>query len=203
MKFFKKDEIAVVSFVLVVLFVISFFNFRVALRRSRDAQRRADLADVSNALDRFHKDFGKFPFASEDGKIIACEPDNFDELVVQFRENSQFKFSDYLKELGDCRWGDDSLRDLTDDAHEPYLKSIPKDPRFADGLSYYYLSNGDLYQIYAYLEGEEAALGYNGGVVQRKLPCGNEICSYGKTFGKLPLDKSIEEYENELLRENK
>jgi type II secretory pathway pseudopilin PulG len=202
MNFFKKDEIIIISLILLFLASVSFFNFKTALRRARDAQRRADVSSVANALEKFHKDYGKFPLSSEDGKIKACKPENFDDLVNKLNEDQSFSFSDYLSNLKACEWGKDSLASLIDEKKEPYLQSLPRDPHYEDAITYYYLSNGNRYQIYTYLEGEEDALGYDEATVGRNLACGNEICSFGKSFGKTPLDKSIQEYENELLRSN-
>lgn len=203
MKFFTKKEGTVVLFILLIISAFSYGNFKVAIRRSRDAQRRADLADVVNALESYHRDFGKFPFASEDGRIKACKPNNFDNLIISLEEDKDFMFTDYLQELVPCDWGEDTLRDLADLSYPAYLNKLPQDPKTEDGYSYFFLSNGDIIQTFAYLEGAEEEIGFDAGIVARNLKCGNNICNFGKSIGKTPLDKSIQEYENELLRENK
>lgn len=203
MKFFTKRELKGIGIILFFIFLASFTNFRVALRRARDAQRRADLGVISNALLKFQADFGFFPLNSDDGKIKACKPDNFQELLREASSKEPFDTGTYLKGLKPCEWGEDSLRDLSDDTYLPYLSTIPRDSRWDKGISYRYLSNERRFQIYTHLEGEESEIGYNQGIVKRQLNCGEEICNYGKVFGQTPLDKSIEEYENELLEKSK
>jgi hypothetical protein len=198
MKPFTKQETLVIGIILLAIVVVSLNNFKIAIRRSRDAQRRGDLAAISEALDKFHEDFGYFPFSSTDNRIAACRPDDFDELLQDSVREEGFDYLHYFSGLVPCQWGKDSLRDLSDESYPAYLASIPADPRTEKGFSYVYLSNGNRYQIYAYLEGEESEAGYYQGVVDRGLSCGSKVCNYGKSFGQTPLEKSIEEYENEL-----
>lgn len=60
MKPFSKNETISLAIILVVLFSVTLFNIRIAERRSRDAQRRADLGAIYEALEKFHSDFGFF-----------------------------------------------------------------------------------------------------------------------------------------------
>lgn len=106
--------------------------------------------------------------ASQDGKIVACPTD--DPLVLR-----------------PCEWGKDGLGEA---------KTLPQDPRKSDGASYYYVSNRRNFQIYAALEREDQDE-YESNIFVRKLPCGTKICNLGRS-SDIPLDKSIEEYENEL-----
>ena len=92
------------------------------------------------------------------------------------------------------------MRDVTDEAYAPYLINLPQDPQANGGITYLYLSNTKRFQLYTYLEGKESEDGYSPGMVGRNLECGkNYICSFGKSFGETPLDKSIEKYEQILL----
>ena len=106
----------------------------------------------------------------------------------------------FFKTLRGCDWGKDALRDVSDDSYEPYLKNIPNDPKAASGYSYLYISNTNRYQVYAYLEGQNTEVGYREGIVSRKLKCGSNVCNFGKAYGETPLEKSIEEYENEISK---
>ena len=74
MKFFSKEEFAAISVILVVIITVSLYNFRLAVRRSRDSQRRADLGAASRALEDYKTDFAFLP-PSEDQKILACAKD--------------------------------------------------------------------------------------------------------------------------------
>ena len=202
MKFFTKRESIGVSIILAIVVLLSLYNFRIALRRSRDSQRRSDLGQISNALDKYHEDFGFFPLNSENGEIKACRPEGFDELVKELADKREFDTSKYLNALAPCIWGRNSLEDLADERFSAYLETIPKDPRKDLGNSYFYLSRGSRFQIYAFLEGEEAEIGYNEGILARNLKCGENLCNFGKSFGETPLDISIEEYENGLMEES-
>ena len=204
MKPFTKNEKIGVILILLAIALATGINLRLALRRSRDAQRRADMGAVSNALHSFFDDFGFFPPA-EDGKIKACRATNFDTILAEVANQEQFDRDKFFDALVPCRWGNDSLDDLGLFGSETktYLKSIPVDPRKDEGADYVYLSNTKRFQIYSYLEGENSEEGYDLGIVDRSLMCGNEICSFGKTYTKTPLDKSIEEYELELLEKLK
>lgn len=200
MKFFTKSERIGVILILAVIVVVSLFNFRIALRRSRDSQRREDLGSIYNALGQFQSIFGKFPLSSADGKIKACEPDNFINLLEELSENVEFDSEGYFMMLAPCEWGNDALGDITDKNSTPFMQNIPQDPKTSEGLSYFYISNGRRFQIYTSLEGGKSESGYNPEIVERNLACGVNSCNFGRAYANTPLDKSLEEYENELLQ---
>ena len=199
MKPFKKQELLTISAIFLCLIFITLFNLRIAVRRSRDVQRRADLGAIANALEKYNEDFGYFPLA-QGGRLKACKADNFNEVVMDIQDDLVFDRNKYFTGLRECSWGEDNLRDLLDATYEPYLNVIPQDPKEDEGISYLYISSGGLFQIYAYLEGEESEEGYNPGIVERNLRCGSQVCNFGKTYADTPLDKSLEEYEEELQR---
>lgn len=182
MKSFSKNELIGIGIILLAISLASLYNFRISIRRGRDAQRMADLGSVTNALVRYGDDFGFYP-ASVDGKVAACEP-----VTI---EGESFIFSP-------CEWGKDSLRDLFDESYPAYLEKLPADPKAELGFSYTYLSNGNRFQVLASLEGEDEEE-YQEAIVKRQIACGVKICNVGKASGSTPLEKSIEEYENELL----
>lgn len=78
-----------------------------------------------------------------------------------------------------------------------FLPAVPKDPQTAKGLNYLYISNGRRYQILASLE-EKNQDEYDSAIEARNLSCGIRICNFGRAYGVTPLDKSLEEYENEI-----
>lgn len=196
MKFFNREELYKVGAILAVLLVVFLFNIRVSLRRARDAQRTADIGSISASLERYSADFGFYP-PSANGKILACKGPSFDAYLQQAELESKFNSDKFFAALSPCEWGVDKLADLGNSS-TIYLASIPKDPKYSQGYSYLYFSNTKRYQIYAYLEGGNSEDAYNQGVVERNLPCGSNICNFGKASSKVPLDKSIEEYENEI-----
>lgn len=192
MKRFSKSEIKAVVVILLGIFVLSLFNFRVSLRRARDSQRKSDNNTIYVGLSGYFDDFGHFPFSSPDGKIIACKgPDTKLDPVTNTVIN-----------LIPCEWGEDSLRDVMDLSYPEYVKTLPADVQFKKGAYYLYISNGSRFQLYAALEGKTEAE-YDPKIVARGLKCGSRICNFGKASGNTPLDKSIEEYENELARQKK
>ena len=90
-----------------------------------------------------------------------------------------------------------NLDDLT-----AVMKVVPKDPGTPKGYSYLYFTDGRYFQIYASLEGGADESQYSPVIEKRNLKCGNFVCSYGKASGSVPLDKTIQEYENELEAKN-
>ncbi|MDP3994357.1 MAG: hypothetical protein Q8P91_00810 [bacterium] len=190
MNFFSKEETRAVLLILAVIIAFSYPNFIVSLRRARDAQRKADIGSIYSALNEFQSDFGSFPLPRE-GKIAFCSPFIKKETIVQ--PTKGLSISDY--DYSACEWGKDSISDLFDPSFPPYLKIIPQDPHRSKGRDYFYLSNGNRYQIYGSLEGKGEDE-YDEAIIKRNLPCGNKICNFGKGYSNIRLDISIEEYEN-------
>ena len=176
-----KAEFFTVSLILLVVFSVSAFNFRIAIRKTRDSQRKSDVRAITEALNKYKDELGFYPESAE-GKIKACDGGKTDLGITVFKA---------------CEWGRDSLSDLADPSYLPYLKVIPSDVHSDRGVSYYYLSNVERFQIYASLEGADEAE-YDPKIVSRKLPCGIKICNFGLSSGATPLERSIEEYENEI-----
>jgi hypothetical protein len=197
MKPFTKKELFRVFLIFAVVFAVTGVNLRASLRRARDAQRKGDLGQISNVLGKFFNDYGFFP-PSEDGKIKMCKGDNFDSVIQEVKEKKPFDRELFFSGLRSCEWGKDGIEDILDPISPPYIKVLPSDPKQDEGISYYYLSNAARFQVYAYLEGGKDETGYDAGIVARNLPCGIKICSFGKSYG-VPVDKSIEYYEKELL----
>lgn len=191
MKPFSKKEILTTSFILAIIISLSLYNFGIAKRRGRDAQRKNDIGSITDALNKYANDFAVYP-AESGGKIVACQGEQiWDE--VQGRTIFTFR---------PCEWGQDSLRDVNDPSYPPYLRTIPIEPQSKEGLTYTYLSNGKRFQILASLEGKDEDE-YDSAIEDRRITCGARICNFGRSSGKTPLDRSIEEYENELEEESK
>ena len=186
MKFFSKEEVIGISLILGFIAVVSFPNFKISLRRARDAQRKNDIGELAQGLYNFANSFGSFPL-SENGKIMACNPKIFE----NDRGLTEVTFES-------CDWEKDALKDPLNPDSPPYLNNLPGDPKAKQGYSYYYLSSGENFQIYASLEGNDEDE-FDEKITARKLSCGIAVCNFGRSSGATPLDKSIEEYENELL----
>ncbi len=119
---------------------------------------------------------------------------NFQIALRRGRDNERINdLSDIAKMLNDYK--------ETSTGYPPdlsYLKRAPKDPGTKNGYSYLYFTNGKFFQLYASLEGKTDESQYNEAVQKLNFMCGNFVCNFGRSSGNIPLDKSIEEYENEL-----
>lgn len=175
----SRSELTQISLILFLIILATLINLKVSFRKSRDAQRKADVRSLYDALMLYQDQIGAFPFSSEDGKIIACRPDYDDQGLPHYQP---------------CEWYRDNL--------EPFLANIPGDPRQGQGRSYYYLSNSRHFQLYASLESSSEAE-YDPAIVDRGLLCGQYLCNFGRSDGATPLDKSLEAYENELREDEK
>lgn len=171
MKIFSRQEAVAVLVILATLFVVSFFNFQTALMRSRDLQRKNDNGYLTKGLEEFKSDFAFYPPSTKDGKISACN--------------------------GGCVWGKDPLRDMSDLSYPPYMTLIPWDPDTSLGASYTYVSDGEHYQILAALE-DKSDVEYNPQIAALHIMCGTRICNFGRASMGVPLDKTLQEYDNEL-----
>ena len=183
---FTKKEL---YFVIATIFLISFAtyaNLQVSFRRSRDVERKGDLRAIYDALVAYQVDVASFP-PSDEGKIVACL-DGYDDQGVPQRRS--------------CEWGWEGVTYYFEDGTiGKYIETLPTDPKHNEGRRYLYLSNGRHFQIYTSLEGVSEPE-YNSAIVERNLSCGDKICNYGLADEVTPLEKSIEEYENELRIKN-
>ena len=180
---FNRKEITALAIILGVIGTVTFANLQVSMRRGRDLQRKNDIRTIHDALIEHQKDESSFP-PSFQGKIVACFG-SVDENVIPQRVP--------------CDWHRDGLPNIFKDV--VYLENLPTDPEHNSGARYYYISNGRYFQIYAALEGADEPE-YDEGIVARNIMCGNRVCNFGRGFSETPLDKSIEEYENELRELN-
>lgn len=174
---FERNELLGVGLILLSVFVLALRNFAIAERRGRDAQRKNDMFTIQNGLNNFIKELGFTPASSSDGKIIACgEAEN----------------------LRSCEWGEDALRDVSDPTYPPYIARLPIDPQSRNGVEYKYFALGGQYQILGSLEGEDEDE-YREDILKRAVACGTRLCNFGKaSHDSVPLDKSLQEYQNEL-----
>lgn len=190
MKRFTKSELTSLVVIFLILIIISVPNFVVSLRRARDQVRKDDMGALVHSLDAYFADFGIFPPAAPDGRIMACKKpgdsvtkDKDGRLVVNFIP---------------CDWSIDAIADVTQDNGKVYMPLLPRDPNFKNGPSYRYISNGSRYQIYVALEGQDNDE-YDRKIIARNLVCGNVVCNAGRAYSDTPTDISLEEYEARLM----
>lgn len=197
MKAFSKSEARIVFSILLSISIISLLNFRVSLMRSRDHQRKNDMYQIYQALAIYHAEFGYYPPSNEAGQIVACGEIEEDEKEI-FKREDVLLADKLLSVFSPCEWGNDSVRDLLDLSHKPYLENIPIDPSWQKGFSYFYISTVNHYQVLASLERADD-IEFNEGVFERDVNCGNKICNFARASSRAPVDINLEQYEQELL----
>lgn len=177
-KGFTLVELLVVMGILGILVTLVGGSFRSSQIRGRDAQRKSDLRQVANALELFYNDFGHYPEADANGRILACP---YDEGT----------------EHGICDWGIGKLVDMYYDGESitertVYFKTLPKD--ILNGYSYFYRnpgSNNKKFQLFARLENTEDqdCMGGDCAVTSPSYLCGTVICNFSITSSNTSYDE--------------
>ena len=160
---FTLVELLVVMAILGILVALVAGNFRTAQIRGRDAKRKSDLKQLSNSLELFYADHGKYP--SESSSLVSACP-----------------FDPILSTGTACGWGTDTMTD----GKTVYFKTFPEDP-ISNGSYMYRIVPGSSdrkFQLFARLENsqdpgidaEVAALGYTcgtGGICNMAITSSN------------------------------
>lgn len=193
MKPFTRQEILGLGVIFLVLIAISAPNFVLSLRRARDQVRRDDLGAIQNGLEGYSGDFHSFPTASFDGRIMDCAKPG---SSVTMDKKGQL-----IVDLVACNWGVDPLINLIPGANKIYMSTLPRDPSYQKGPEYIYYSDGQRYQIFAYMEGGNDEADYDPRIVARHIMCGTEVCNVGRSYN-VPIGISIEEYDKQLQEQN-
>lgn len=166
---FRGREAFGVVLILSTIICITLVNLQTSYRKSRDAQRKADIRSYYDRLQKFQADYGFYP-ESINGQIKGCNPQTVNnELIFEI---------------------------CGPDNNSPYFSQLPTDPKTDEGYKYVYISNQKHFQVYASLESASEDE-YDENIIQRNLSCGTQICNFGRSDGKTPLDKNLEKYENE------
>lgn len=132
-KGFTLVELLVVMAILGILAAITLANFTTSQAKGRDAQRKSDLRQISNALEAYYTDHGSYPVGVA-GKIMACGCATQNPCVYRA-----------------CSWGGTSNREFLDGNNTVYMKEIPNDP--VSPRQYYYVStDGKSYGLYSSFE---------------------------------------------------
>lgn len=189
MRNFTKNEVYGLVAIFLVLIVISVPNFLLSLRRARDQVRRDDLGALVHSLDEYISDFGELPPAAPDGRIMDCI--NPGEKVTVDKKGR------LVVSLRPCDWGVDAFVDLTPGSGKVYMPILPRDPDFSKGVTYLYFTDGQRYQIYAYMEGGASEADYDPSIVAQNLKCGVKVCNVGRSYN-VPIDISIVEYDKKM-----
>ena len=159
-KGFTLVELLVVMAILGVLVTIIAGGFRSAQARGRDAERKSDLKQISQSLELFFSDYGRYP-GDDTGRIMGCP------------------YS--VGGSSPCTWG---VSELTD-TKTIYFKTLPADP--TSSLDYYYrivpASGNQKFQLFAHLENTEDqdCLGGDCQASPVAYMCGDKICNFSIT----------------------
>ncbi len=119
-------ELLIVMVILSILVAIATGTYASSSKRGRDNRRKNDLRSVATALETYYSDKGRYPDGTN-GVIMGCG----------------------AGDSGACPWGD-STTGFKDQYGTLYMVLIPSDP--LDSQTYYYVSNGTSYKLYAKLE---------------------------------------------------
>jgi prepilin-type N-terminal cleavage/methylation domain-containing protein len=161
---FTLVELLVVISIIGILASIGLVAFRSAQFRSRDAERKSDLKELSNALELFYSDYGKYP-SSSGGQLLACGYNSLTGIGTA------------------CTWGEGEFRDTYGGGNTKttYFKVLPKDE--ISEHTYYYRtvavnSVADSgFQIYAYLENSQ-----DQSIISTDVLCGTNLnCNFAIT----------------------
>lgn len=160
-KGFTLVELLVVMAIISILATLIVGGFRSSQMRGRDGGRKSDLKQISNALELFYNDYGKYPAAS--GTQIAACPYNSTTGAGTA-----------------CSWGTSELTD----SKTIYYKVIPKDPASSQTYVYKVSSSQTKYQVYAHLENTEDKNCIGGNCLNPGITdtCGGTlVCNFGVT----------------------
>ena len=177
-KGFTLVELLVVMAILGVLVTLIGTSFRSAQLRGRDAQRKSDLKQIATALELFFNDYGFYPLADGEGKIMACP---------------------YEKGVGGvpCRWATGKFVDIfptTATERTIYFKKLPDDPVI--GYDYYYRlpdgGNNKKFQLFAKLENSQDQDCLGGDCLNSPVDyqCGNVTCNFSLTSSNTSFDEN-------------
>ncbi len=121
----KRLEIIIVVIVVGILAWITFNQFDLAKKKSRDVERKSNLHEVSKVIKRYYKDYGKLPSAEQvnnlwakqwlDGSYVYIEKmpgENYTDLQYCYKtyDDEIFGLLAELENKGD----EDCLKDLVE-----------------------------------------------------------------------------------------
>jgi general secretion pathway protein G len=127
---FTLMEIMIVIAILGILATLVMGAYLASMKKGRDIRRKADLSQLTKAMDMYNADLGNFP-VSDNGLIRGCGDTASPPLT-------------------DCQWGKPWTLKVNGTDMQ-YEAQLPQDP--VSGHKYYYSSSdGTYFQLYAVLE---------------------------------------------------
>lgn len=163
---FTLMELLVVMAILGILIVAGLASFTSSQKKSRDIRRKNDLRQISLAMETYYNDFGSYPLSDPStNQIKGCG----------------------VSGTSACEWGSPWKKTPATGTATVYMIAMPIDPTTSH--SYYYVSDGTYYKLYASLENE---LDTGSGVKQvgyGALTCGgSNKCTYAISSSNVTLE---------------
>ncbi len=90
---FKKSEFVAILIIFAVLGVLMFFNFRVSLRRERDAQRKQDVRDILNDISKYQVEFGYIPTPAQYTDRMLKDPTEGRSYYYRYENEKVFVYA--------------------------------------------------------------------------------------------------------------
>jgi len=170
-------RVVITYFVLPLLIVIvaNLRGFAISYARMRDIQRNLDVGFLVNGIKQYKSDYGLFPEAISDGRIVACRGET---TGFAKTDGNQMIFEPgatkpKIKNLVPCDWGVGYLGDPLDSNAPRYVSILPKDPLADKGVVYRYVSDGESFALYAHFE-INRDIGYDKSI---RVQCGTKRCN--------------------------
>lgn len=137
-KGFTLVELLVVLAIISIIATLGLGGYISSQVRGRDAQRKSDLRQISEALELYFSDHNRYPYAS--GEMIANCPHD---LLTGIRYP--------------CVWGEeDAFMEVSGTTQgNVYMKLVPFDPSPGQSYRYTVSPDGQKYRLYARLENEQ------------------------------------------------
>jgi type II secretory pathway pseudopilin PulG len=185
LKRFSKAETLSLVIVFVILIAVAVPNFVTSLRRARDQTRRDDMGVMMHALAEYYAEFEAFPLSSPDGKIVDC--------LKPGDKPYQDEKGHWVVDAIPCEWGVDPISNLI--TGKVYLSAVARDPDWAKGVHYLYMSDGVSFQLFGSMEGKDEAE-VDPRIIAENLSCGSRICNFGRSYN-CDIPKTLAQCEEE------
>lgn len=155
---FTLMELLIAVAIMLIISGVSLSSFWQSQKKSRDTQRKSELAQVARALELYNEDFGEYPEDSS-GLILGCQDAAGGEMVT-------------------CGW-EAEFKAYPRGVEAIYMKELPDDP--SNNSNYYYKKTSDGFLLYSALENDQDAAynedGWDAGGSGPAGECGSE-CRY-------------------------
>ena len=156
---FTLMELLIAITIMLIISGVSLSSFWQSQKKSRDTQRKSELAQVGRAIELYNEDFGVYPSASG-GLIVGCQ-DVAGAVVAECGWESEFKAYPRGVEV-------------------IYMKKLPTDP--SSSYEYYYQTDDKDFALYSVLENDQDATlnttGWNASGDGPENECGEANCGY-------------------------